>query len=417
VEIIIPVIGNAPGEKEFIYNGANPGVGGTEFVSIMLAIELARYNKKFNIHLIGEVVFKIKEKPLNLIQTVSDLENPNVIEILNDKIYILIAPSSLLEIWSRINYFPGCKVVNWIHHPFYYDMYKLARKCYATVSVGAYQYFSNQKWYNAHWYIPNLFVSYKKISGYDKIKVDKKNLRLVYLGALTKSKGFSVIMRQWRSIKEAYPQVRLDVIGSSQTYSGKIPEHPIIPATKSYGDEIMSYLCIDDIKEKKIIFHGNLGKEKNIIIEKAHIAILNPTGKTEAYPASPLECMSFNTPVIAACDFGLTDVMQFFPELSLRSPSDIVPKINWILESDLRYQEFSERAGVVAEFIYNQNPQISLRWAQLLTKINKQTTVDVSLSNPPFVLSEECVNKRFIARKLRSIIVYYMKKILENIKR
>ena len=58
--------------------------------------------------------------------------------------------------------------------------------------------------------------------------------------------------------------------------------------------------------------------EKDKVLKESDIALLNPTGKSEAAPASPLECYCYGIPVIAGGDFGAFDNMKDFSELDLK---------------------------------------------------------------------------------------------------
>ncbi len=160
----------------------------------------------------------------------------------------------------------------------------------------------------------------------------------------------------------------MHVIGSCSTY-GDEPESTLIPTALSYADEILSYISEEDISNGSVIFHGNLGEEKFDIIRQCNFAILNPTGKTEAFPASPLECMSFGLPVIASDDYGMSDAMRFFPELVIKKPSEILERIEWLVADEMRYKEMQQRSIAVAKWFDSQFDQINTRWVRLIEAV------------------------------------------------
>ena len=69
---------------------------------------------------------------------------------------------------------------------------------------------------------------------------------------------------------------------------------------------------------QSIKFLGLFSKEKNLILKHSDVALLNPSGKSEAAPASPLECYCYGIPVIAGGDYGAFDNMKYFPELDFK---------------------------------------------------------------------------------------------------
>ena len=93
-----------------------------------------------------------------------------------------------------------------------------------------------------------------------------------------------------------------------------------------------------------MVFYGLVtADEKHEMISNSHIGLLSPTGKPEAFPASPVECYSHGFNVIVGGDYGAYDNIRYFPELELkkRSLKNILTYIsdstNFLKMSEQRY--------------------------------------------------------------------------------
>ncbi|BAU43991.1 glycosyltransferase [Leptolyngbya sp. O-77] len=157
-----------------------------------------------------------------------------------------------------------------------------------------------------------------------------------------------------------------------------------------------------------------MGEEKFDIIQKCDLAILNPTGYTEAFPASPLECMACGVPVIASDDHGMSDCMRFFPELVLRSPQDIVHRVEWLVADPLRYLEIQHRAIAIAQWFHLQRAVILTRWIRLLEAILDST--DTKLDLAPMLPFYGSRRKLMIRRDIRPRLSVAKRLILSPLK-
>ena len=382
LDVILPIFSENVQGKSFTATGQNPGVGGTQYVSILLSLLLARRFPELQLRVINQIGIVLPDAPPNL--TV-ELEN-DINEFLRSMEpvggnFVIILPVSLLRSaeTALVEKFRE-HIVGWVHHPFQFDYLVQRLRLVAQVHVGEFQYYSNSSFYNVNWHINNPFVLPDVSHGQRKAVTDPK-IRVVYLGALVKVKGFGHLARQWSAIKNVLPEVELHIIGSSATY-GKPPEHRLIPCDLNFAEEILSHIPLADIEEGKVVFHGNLGQEKFEIMRSAHFAILNPTGASEAFPASPLECMACGLPVIASDDYGMSDSMRFFPELILRTPEDIPARVQFLMEDQYRYEELSARSTAVAAWFDGQTNVILARWRRLFELVGNGRQRDIP-HHPP----------------------------------
>jgi glycosyltransferase involved in cell wall biosynthesis len=380
--IVFSISGKSVQNKIFKANGLNPGVGGTEFVTIILAFALAKEREDYEVYLWSEVTLKLEKPPKNLKQILTkEVPFPNS-KLFNSANTIFICSDGVLQRQKFSNKLIKCKIINWLHHPFLIPFDYKTLKFSAHVSVGVYQYFSNNLWYKPHLHIYNLLnIKLFNLLKYKFFKPNK-SFRLVFLGALIPAKGFHHVAKAWLEIKKKFPNAHLDVIGSTQTYTGEEPESKKIPTTTAYANKILKFIPREDLLNKHVVFHGNLGEEKFKIIKNAHLAILNPTGKSEAFPASPIECLMCGTPVIASSDYGMSDIMCFFPEAKLSSPDEITSKLISIMNNPQIYRNLQKRSLLVAKLFSKNTPKILLRWQNLIDNLIKNKTIR---NNPPIL--------------------------------
>jgi len=366
MRVYIPIFSASVAGHSFSVSGQNPGVGGTGFTSIKLALLLAERYPELDVRIINNSEIYLRNPPQNIrVIVLNDLDLflSGLYGEMRD--FVVIMTMALLQYAApeHLNYLRDV-IVAWLHHPFQFNAQITRLRLAAHVHVGAYQYYSNRPFYRANWYIQNPFTSVALSSDYTPL-TGAAPLRIIYLGTLIRVKGFGHLARQWSSIKAAVPGVELHVIGSSATY-GKKPEHDVVPCDLDFAEEILAAIPVSDIESGQVVFHGNLGEEKVDVIRSGHIAILNPTGASEAFPASPLECMACGLPVIASDDYGMSDSMRFFPELVLKNPEQIASRVSWLLADPNRYTELRERALTVAKWFDSQTGVILAKWRRLI---------------------------------------------------
>lgn len=403
------IFSDAVNQKKFSLDGANPGIGGTEFTSIRLALNLAKSKPEWDIVLVNSSKINI-EASHNIQQVTHKTPSDFFNDFYPKKFDIIIANITVLNrvqlnlIKKFENY-----LVGWSRHPFDFALRELVSKVNfrAIVCVGIYQYFSNKILDIPVHNIQDIFVIPSESLFLDYKDPGNKKNDFVYLGALIPGKGFVEVAKAWKQLKKQFPGVKLHVIGSAATYGSKL-EFDLVPASPDYAKEILKYIPEADIHNGEVVFYGNLGEEKFDIIKRCDLAILNPTGFTEAFPASPLECMACGVPVIASDDYGMSDCMRFFPELVINGHQNIAERVEWLLEDPLRYRELQQRSISVAQWFASQKDQIITRWIRLIEAVAEGKTQELRLDPVmPFYGSKSVlIYRRDIRPKLAKLNRY-----------
>ena len=118
MRIIFSIKGKSTKHKWFDANGLNPGTGGTQFSTIILAMNLAKEREDYEIWLWSEVKLKLKDQPKNLKQILAkEAPFPNS-DLFNSTSTIFICSDGTIQRPINKSKKVKCKIVNWIHHPF-----------------------------------------------------------------------------------------------------------------------------------------------------------------------------------------------------------------------------------------------------------------------------------------------------------
>ena len=371
MRIYLPIFSHSASNKIFdLRSEQNPGIGGTQHVTVLLASRLAKAKPNWTIYLVNYSPIHISNKSQNLKQISFEslqkfcnfLSNPQETDSRAIITALLLESCEL----TQLKLFSD-KVFCWLHHPFHFK-HKLKKASFlGYINQGTYQHASNSRFYPRCIVIQNIFA------GINNPKLDNGiafnpnfPLRLVHLGALVPDKGFLHIARQWKKLKKLYPNAKLNIIGSASTYNSWETVHDLIPAKPSYAYKILKYIPESDISEGRCIFHGNLGLEKNAIIESSHLALQNPTGIRESFPAANLECMALGTPVIASGDYGMHEAMQYFPELTIQKTNQIAGTIFRACSDTNHYKELQYRSIAIAKLFSLNSDAATWKWIRLL---------------------------------------------------
>ena len=422
MKIYLPIFSYSASCKTFDLNTEhNPGIGGTQHVTVLLASRLAKAKPKWTIYLVNY-------SPINILHASQNLKQVSF-ESLEHFCQLL---SSAEEVGSRAIItallLETCKLAQlklisnrvfcWLHHPFHFK-HKLRQADFlAYINQGSYQHSSNCRFYPRCVIIQNIFSSANKANLEKCIEIDPDfPLRLVHLGALVPDKGLIHIAKQWERLKKTFPNAQLNIIGSALTYNSWDNVHQLVPASPSYANRILKYIPESDITEGHCRFHGNLGLEKDQIIESSHLALQNPTGVRESFGAATFECMALGTPVIASGDYGMHEAMQYFPELAIQRPSQITRTIQKACADNNQYRELQHRSIAVAKLFSLNSEAATWKWIRFLQTEKCEITAD-SIIYPGFNISTlkaiTKLNHRRVNGVLRTSIKSAMKYCLRK---
>ena len=299
---------------------SNPGIGGTEYVTFKLICELAIRNPKWDFHLVT------KQQLIND----SDLQNVHIDNGSSDIDYdVCIVPTSYNKFFKELK-LKYKKAYAWSHHP--HDQCGMNNLLFdGFISIGQYQYYSNYFRFGPHLLLENPFPQ-PQLQTHKAKECHTPNdpLTFVYLGGVNPAKGLHKVILNWPAVSLQHPNSTLNIIGGDLYNEENAMSEDCLLVGGSYGQKLKKvFNSIPKHARNKITFHGKINQSKvHNLLMKSNIALLNPTGKSEAAPASPLECACYAIPTVAGADFGMADIMELYKSLDVKK---------------YRYEDISER--------------------------------------------------------------------------
>lgn len=194
---------------------------------------------------------------------------------------------------------------------------------------------------------------------------------VTYMGSLVPFKGFHLLAQAWPSIIKAVPDAELYVIGNGKLYDKDAQLGRWGLAEKEYEDAFMAPLTLDDGNLlPSVHFMGRMGTEKKEILLKTKVAVPNPSGITETFCLCAVEMQAAGAAVTTINYPGFIDTVKNGRLYSKRKDlADSVIKL--LLAKDDRFDDavrFFEE-----EFSYD---KVVSRWEALFNdNLRKETAL------------------------------------------
>jgi len=409
MRLVILVHGRVLDGKRVDRNAPNPGIGGTQFTRLRLADAFAQRFPQHQVEVVSDHDVTLAPDQPNLTVTtgVGFEDRLSALASETDD-WILTGPSILLRrLDPTILRTVGKRTIITSHLMHDVDLWEIERKVRfgAAGCVGSH-HFQASRSRSPRVYLRDLFLPGWSTDLRTRPPIDDGVFRIVHVGALLPLKGFHDVARLWPHIRAAVPQVRLDVVGGSATY-GRPSDHPLLPTDRTFGDEILRYIREQDVRDGRVVFHGNLGPEKTDIMRQAHVAVLNVAGRPESLCAALIECLDLGVPVIGSARHGLWDSMHRLPACTTRDPSDVVDRLARFSSRPTLRAEMAARAAEVADGFRAENEAILDRWeaiaAALLENRRPPAFAPTEASRPWIAHTGEHLGKRFLYEAGRTV--------------
>lgn len=357
--------------------GANPGIGGTEFQTALLASALS------DTGVFGSVTLVTVGPPIGLpSKNVTVLSVAAFEEFVAPKNSVVILPMSSLTLMTP-HQLRGARVIAQSHHPHDPKLEGLSRQYDfdAVVSVGQYAFMSNvPRTSSPHVYIPNIFSPDTPQKPSEK---DPSSPVIVgHVSSMTPWKRFIDVAKIWPDIVALLPGARLEVIGGSSLYSGGAEAHPFLPTDLDYGRRIEAKLG-ESISS--VSFLGRVDDGIDHITGKWTVAIINPRGISEADPASFKDMARVGVPALSGFDYGLVDYLTSFPELRIKKIRKLPRQVRAIVNDSEKREDLSDRLLALSTELAKKNQAILSAWVELVQFVSsKDKTPSVGSSVPHF---------------------------------
>ncbi len=286
----------------------NPGMGGTEYLFVALAQELASRGLA-NATLAHFSSSNLYPASLPRIRLSSPIDTAWTAPAVAQARYIVVRgyndPKQMARVIAAI---PGsAPIIVWAHNHLRWKTYSYLARCQrvcCVVFVGREQaaLAADAACGFKSACIPNGFYAPPPAS------FGQRSGRAVYIGNLAPSKGFHRLARLWPQIRRLCPGATLDVIGNGRLYGGDAPLGPLGLAEPRYEKRILAHLGNDPAKHG-VVFHGKLGLGKFDVMRRSSVGLPNPTGFTECCPGSVLELSACGNAVVGPRRWGMCDTV------------------------------------------------------------------------------------------------------------
>lgn len=292
----------------------NPGIGGTEYLFIVVAYLLSIRNnglevktftsddgafpKGYDYEVVGGFPDAVKRASdygfdCLIFKHDSDLITSGCIDRVNSDIKLIVWDHVFVCYWE-LDYYA--------ENPRIYRIINVSREMNDL--------YIDHKACSKSLYIYNC-VNFDGVRGQVKLHpFNKRRNIVVYVGALLPFKGFHLLAEAWPKILKEVPDAELYVIGSGRLYDNRSKLGKWGIADYSYENLFMQYLCENDKILPSVHFMGNMGQEKNEILLKAKVGVPNPSGITETFCISAVE-MQMMGEVVTTIDYpGFLDTVK-----------------------------------------------------------------------------------------------------------
>lgn len=377
----------------------NPGIGGSEWLFLMLARYLqTNYDENYRISVYHYSECKIPEGVRD-IRVKSEEELLDKLEA-SDEMIIVHQIAKSPRWYERIEEI-NIADVPWAHCYIKYDEVMAINKCThvrRVVFVGKEEYesYMDDDIICKSTYIFNM-LNVKKTH---KLRENGFSKTVTYMGSLVPAKAFHLLAEVWSDILLQVPDAKLNVIGTGKLYDRDAKLGRFGIAQEDYENYFMKYLTdTDGNLLPSVRFLGLLGEEKEDYFADTAVGVVNPSGSDETFCLSAVEMEICGVPIVTRRKYGLIDtVLHGKTGLLYKNRKQFVEYIVLLLKE----QEVNRRMGNAApDFVkesFDADKMIGL-WHHMFQDI---------INNVPVVFCKSSANYgndlkwlRVFCRKLR----------------
>ena len=295
----------------------NPGIGGTEYMFLLISSLLSDRNNGINITFFATSRSEFPER-LN-VEYCNGLEE--CVENAESGGFDFLVVKHDVEANIRSGVFDrqkelNVKVIVWAHVFMCYwelDYYADNANIYKIVNVGRETNDLNldHRAYEKSAYIYNAVNSEGARAACKAHPFEERGHVVTYVGQLSPFKGFHLLAKAWKKILKEVPDARLYVIGSAKLYDKSAALGRYNIAASEYESQFMPHLTEDngDILDS-VHFMGVMGNEKNDILLKTKVGVPNPSGITETFCISAVEMQMFGSRIATYKSPGFIDTVR-----------------------------------------------------------------------------------------------------------
>jgi glycosyltransferase involved in cell wall biosynthesis len=380
----------------------NPGIGGTEYMTVMIANALSkRYGNVMEVSILAANICRLpaacRARHAATFKEAAEQAARNCIDIL---IFKPGTGSLLAEQISSLESHPTVKAIAWAHNLLLacdWDCLHCSKSIAAVVNVGREQL----DFYRDHplFYKSTVIYNCLDPAAFGKsIKPITTSSRVVYMGCLVEEKGFGILAQAWRKILAQVPHAELHVLGTGRLYGRDSVPGCWGIAEPSFEKKFMPYL-LDERGSllSSVKFHGILGPEKDDLLASAAVGVVNPSGEGESFCISAVEFQAHHVAVVSARDWGLLDTVQHGRTgLLCRNKEELTSNVVKLLKDIRLRTKLGEAAYAFAKAQFQVN-HIAPEWNRLLVAVEQDLPLR-KISMKPNIFYRNKLTKEIVRR-------------------
>lgn len=346
----------------------NPGMGGTPYLIILIASELAKRDNGIEITLFvdqdGVFCEQLKVvKVDNCISSIKRADSENFDYIVVNSMYVDWNHYDFSSIKNKLRIIPWCHNFNkYSWNSLFYKEKRIARM--VTVSREQLDLLRDHKVFEKGDYIYNVVPINDGLLQQSPIPaIKKRKPRVVFMGSLLWGKSFHVLASLWPQILMEIPDAELYVIGAGNLYDKSSQSGKYGFASKEYEQVFMKYLSTSSGEIlPNVHFLGNLGLEKYDFLKLCKVAVPNPRGTGETFCISAVEMQ------LMGCNLTSMEAPGYFDTVYngvlTKSKKQLLKSIVRLLRTDTAIKDYEETLSYIKKNFSIET--VLLDWERLL---------------------------------------------------
>lgn len=297
-----------------ICNG-NPGVGGSEYMIVLIATLLSQRDNGISVRLLTEkdgLFPQVLEYEIvgDIASAIHRADCDGTFDYFIFKHNREAIEHDLLHAKSKMEFIPWCH--NFASHT-QLKYYANNNSVASIVNVGREQMdlYRDNLAFKKSVYIFNC-VDIQCLKRYD-IATNPfagRPHNVTYIGSIIPAKGLHWLAEAWEEVLRQVPDAQLYIIGSGKLYSRNAVLGPFGIAEKNYEGHLMKYLSKDGEILPCVHFMGIMGEEKNKVLLNTKVGVPNPSGESETFGISAVEMQIMGAKVTTIRCAGYIDTVK-----------------------------------------------------------------------------------------------------------
>lgn len=293
----------------------NPGIGGSEYMIVLIAYLLSIRKNGIRVQLYTEIEGKFPEGlnytvAENIQQAIFFAEHSLQCDYFIYKHNPQTIIQGMLKTKSKMKFIPWChNFLTWKELKYYASNPSI----FQIVNVGREQMdlYRDCKAFQKSTYIFNC-IDTNCLQRYDITQhpFEKRSHIVTYVGSIIPTKGFHLLAAAWPKVLRHIPDAELYIIGSGKLYFRNATMGSFGIAEKSYEEKFIGYLSKDGNILPCVHFMGIMGEEKNEILLHTKVGVPNPSGNSETFGISAVEMQIMGAKVVTIECPGYLDTVK-----------------------------------------------------------------------------------------------------------